>query len=72
MLEQTASLAFVAQRVATARGYDTGKPYDAAWEGLDREKPGSRKRPLLTSANGRQLQPRALERLRDEALSRTA
>lgn len=35
MLELAAPLAFVAQRVATARGYDRGKPYDAAWEGLD-------------------------------------
>ena len=45
MLEQAAPLAFVAQRVAIARGYDTRKPYDAAWEGLDHEKPGLRKRP---------------------------
>lgn len=53
MLEQTAPLAFVAQRVATARGYDTGKPYYAAWEGLDREKPGSRNRPSqLRQADG--------------------
>lgn len=35
MLEQAAPLTFVAHRVATAWGYDMGKPYDAAWEGLD-------------------------------------
>lgn len=34
-------------------GYDTGKPYYAAWEGLDREKPGSRNRPSqLRQADG--------------------
>lgn len=53
MLEQAAPLAFVAQRVAIARGYDTRKPYDAAWEGLDHEKPGSRNRPSqLRQADG--------------------